>query len=168
MPSFISCLLDDLTLIQKEIRFRIHNLQWCIISVGRYYHHRINPICSFIISDSIQFLRKNRGRHGSMVVFFTTTHAIGAYYHQSCEFMARCKVVSSWRGVLYATLYDKVCQWLATVWWFSLGNPFSSTNKTDHHDIAECTLNTIKPTIGIIIKVIVGCIICNKHVSTHQ
>ena len=48
------------------------------------------------------------------------------------------------------TLCVKVCQWLATVWWFSPGPPFSSTNKTDHHDITEIllkvTLNTIKQT----------------------
>ena len=34
-------------------------------------------------------------------------------------------------------------------WWFSLGTPVSSTNKTDHHDITEIllkvTLNTINP-----------------------
>ena len=28
-----------------------------------------------------------------------------------------------------ATLCDKVCQWLATGWWFSLGILVSSTNK---------------------------------------
>ena len=61
--------------------------------------------------------------------------------------MARCKVVSSWQGVLYTTLYNKVCQCLATDWWFSLGTPFSSTNKTDRHDVAEVALNTIKPVI---------------------
>ena len=48
------------------------------------------------------------------------------------------------------TLCDNVCQWLATSRWFSPGPPVSSTNKTDHHDIAELllkvTLNTIKPT----------------------
>jgi hypothetical protein len=47
------------------------------------------------------------------------------------------------------TLCDNVCQWLATGRWFSLGPPFSSTNKTDRHDIAEILLkvafNTIKP-----------------------
>ena len=47
------------------------------------------------------------------------------------------------------TLYNKVCQWLATGWWFSLGHPVSSINKTDRHDIAEIllkvALNTIKP-----------------------
>jgi len=33
------------------------------------------------------------------------------------------------------TLCDKVCQWLATYRWFSPCPPFSSTNKTDRHDI---------------------------------
>ena len=51
----------------------------------------------------------------------------------------------------HTTLCDQVCQWLATGHWFSPGSPVSSTNKTDHHDIAEIllkvTLNTIKQTI---------------------
>ena len=42
--------------------------------------------------------------------------------------------------MLDTTLYDKVCQWLATGLWFSPGTPVSSTNKTDHHDIAEILL----------------------------
>jgi hypothetical protein len=33
----------------------------------------------------------------------------------------------------YTTFCDKVCQWLATGCWFSLGTPVSFTNKTDHH-----------------------------------
>jgi len=48
------------------------------------------------------------------------------------------------------TLCDKVCQWLVTGRWFSLGPPVSSTNKTDCHDISEILLkvaiNTIKQT----------------------
>jgi hypothetical protein len=52
-------------------------------------------------------------------------------------------------GAKCTTLCDKVCQWLATCRWFSLGPPVSSTNKTDRHDITEIllevTLNTIKP-----------------------
>ena len=51
------------------------------------------------------------------------------------------------RGVLDATLCDKVCQWLDTCGWFSPGTPISSTNKTDPHDIAKLlpkvALNTI-------------------------
>ena len=38
-------------------------------------------------------------------------------------------------------LCDKVCQWLAPGWWFSLGTPVSSTNKTNCHDITEILLN---------------------------
>ena len=54
------------------------------------------------------------------------------------------------RGVFDTTLCDKVCQWLATGRWFSLGTPVSSTNKTDRHDITEMLLKValiiIKPT----------------------
>jgi hypothetical protein len=38
------------------------------------------------------------------------------------------------------TLCDKVCQWLAAGWWFSLGTLVSSTNKADLHDITEILL----------------------------
>ena len=40
-----------------------------------------------------------------IVVGFTTTYAISAYHHQSCEFECH-----SWRGVIDTTLCDKVCQ----------------------------------------------------------
>ena len=46
----------------------------------------------------------------------------------------------SWRGVLDTTLCDKVCQWLATSWWYSLSTPVSSINKTDRHDITKILL----------------------------
>ena len=51
------------------------------------------------------------GNHGRdrMVVGFTTTCAISAYHHKSCEFESH-----SWQGVLDTTLCDKVCQWLVT------------------------------------------------------
>jgi hypothetical protein len=53
-------------------------------------------------------------------------------------------------GVFDITLFDKVCQWIATGRWFSPGTPVSSTNKTDRHDITEIllklALNTIKQT----------------------
>ena len=39
------------------------------------------------------------------------------------------------RGVLDATLYDSVCQWLAADQCFSLCNRVSSTNKIDRHYI---------------------------------
>jgi len=51
------------------------------------------------------------------------------------------------RGVLDTTWCDKVCPWLATGQWFSLGSTISSTNKTDRHDITEILL---KVTLKII------------------
>jgi hypothetical protein len=50
------------------------------------------------------------------------------------------------RGVLETTVCDKVCQWLATGRWFSLGPPISSTNKTDHHDIAQIPMKVALDT----------------------
>ena len=41
---------------------------------------------------------------------------------------------------------DKVCQWLATGWWFS---PVSSTIKTDRHDITEILLKVAINTINL-------------------
>jgi hypothetical protein len=46
----------------------------------------------------------------------------GKQYCLSCEFEPH-----SWLGVLDKTLCDKVCQWLATGLWISLGNPISAT-----------------------------------------
>jgi hypothetical protein len=47
------------------------------------------------------------------------------------------------QGVLDEILYDKVCQWLTA------GTLVSSTNKTDHHDIAEILLNVALSTTTI-------------------
>jgi len=44
------------------------------------------------------------------------------------------------RGILYTTLCEKVCQWLATGQWFSPCTPVSCTNQSDRHDIAELLL----------------------------
>ena len=89
-----------------------------------------------------------------MVVGFTTTYAISAFHHWSCEFESLW-----WRGVLDTTVCDKVCQWLVVDRDFSLGSPVSSTNKTDRHLIAEIllkvVLNTIKTKPNHIYKKIV-------------
>jgi hypothetical protein len=82
-----------------------------------------------------------RGRD-RIVVGFTTTCAISAYHHKSCEFEPR-----SWRGVLDNTC-DKNFQWLAAGRRFSPGTPVSSTNKTDHHDIAEILLKVALNTVN--------------------
>jgi hypothetical protein len=77
-----------------------------------------------------------------MVVGFTTTYVITAYYHYySCEFKS-----FSWWGLLNTTLWDKVCQWLAVGLWFS---PISSTNKTDCHDVTEILLKVVLSTITL-------------------
>ena len=54
------------------------------------------------------FQINDRGRRGrdSMVVGSTTTYAISAYHHQSCEFEPR-----TWQGILDTTLCDKDCRW---------------------------------------------------------
>ena len=65
-----------------------------------------------------------------------------------CEFENR-----SWRGVLNTTLWDKVCQWLATDRWFSPGTPVSSTNKFDSHDIIQLSpLLECDPTVCLLEK----------------
>ena len=46
-------------------------------------------------------------------------------------------------------LCDKVCQWLAAGWWFSLGTLVSSTNKTDCHDVTEIVLKVALNTITL-------------------
>jgi hypothetical protein len=47
------------------------------------------------------------------------------------------------------TICAKVCQWLTTGLWFSLGTPISSTNKTDRHDITEILLKMVLNIITI-------------------
>jgi hypothetical protein len=39
-----------------------------------------------------------------------------------------------------------------TGWWFSLGTPVSSTNKTDGHDITEMLLKVVLNTINQTLK----------------
>ena len=49
--------------------------------------------------------------------------------------------------LLYTTLCDKVCQWLAAGRWFTLSNLVSSTNKTEPHYITEILLKVALNTI---------------------
>ena len=82
-----------------------------------------------------------------MVVGFTTTSAISAFHHLSCEFEPHSR-----RGVLNTTLCDKVCQWLATGQWFFPGTLISSTNKTDRHNITGILLKVVLNTNKLIVK----------------
>jgi hypothetical protein len=58
-------------------------------------------------------------------------------------------------SLLNTTLCDKVCQWLATGWWFSRSTLVSSTNKTDRYDKTEIllkmVLNTIIPCLSSLV-----------------
>ena len=65
-------------------------------------------------------------------------------------------------GVLDTTLCDKVCQWLATGRWFSLGTTVSFTNKTDYHDITEIVLIVALNTITLTLNK-TFCIICKNY-----
>jgi len=58
------------------------------------------------------------------------------------------------RGVLDTTLCDKVCQLLAAGQWFSPATYFSSTNKTDRHNITEILLKVALNTIILIEKLV--------------
>jgi hypothetical protein len=73
-------------------------------------------------------------------VTFNNISAISWWSALLVETRARC-----------TTLFDKACQWLATGRWFSSGFPVS-TNKADHHDIAEILLKVTLSTIIIIMK----------------
>ena len=114
------------------------------VDTGGIVHHHclnflimINEITLFLVSGGC------RGRD-RIVNGFTTTCATNAYHHWSCVFESR-----SWRGVLDATLCDKVCQWFVAGWWFSLGPPVSSNNKTDRHDITEILSKVVLNTITL-------------------
>ena len=97
---------------------------------------------AYLFSSSEIEMRSHRGCD-HMIVGFTTICAINAYHHLSCDFESR-----SWRGVLYATLWYKICQWLATGRWFSPGTMVSTTNKTDRHDITEILLKVVFNTLN--------------------
>ena len=96
------------------------------MQTGQYiaiYHTYVDrDMTSHVIENKItNTIRGRRGRD-RMIVGFTTTCAISACHHYSCEFEHL-----SWRGLLVRALCDKVCQLLATGRWFSLGTPVSST-----------------------------------------
>jgi hypothetical protein len=70
-----------------------------------------------------------------MVVRFTTTCAIGAYHHYSCEFEPRGDVT-----IVYSIQHYVIK--LSVTLWFSQGTTVSSTNKTNYRDISKRSSNT--------------------------
>ena len=123
-------------------------------------------VTTTIYSNSL----KGRRSRGRLVVGFKTTCAISAYQHYICDVESR-----SLQGVLDSTLFDQVCQWLATARWFS---PISSINKTDCHDITEILLKGALTSItndGYVASVVIiilslpnsWLITCNKSNMTN-
>ena len=94
-----------------------------------------------LLKNILFFNSKMWGRRGRdrMVVRFTTTYAISANHYWCCVFeqcqslLMLCVRISI--RARCTTLWDTVCQWLATGRWFSQDTLVSSTNKTDHQDI---------------------------------
>ena len=60
---------------------------------------------------------------------------------------------SSWRDVLDITLYNNICQWLATVGRCSPGTLVSTTNTTHCHDITKILVKVVLNTINHISRV---------------
>jgi hypothetical protein len=58
-----------------------------------------------LIFSHSKYLSRGRRGCGRMVIGFTTTYVISAYYHQCCELESR-----EWRGVLDTTLHDKMSE----------------------------------------------------------
>ena len=81
----------------------------------------------------------------------TTFLSLTASYMVSFFFIGLPKIIHQRRPLLtccwYFTMHLVNQQWLATVQWFSLGPPVSSTIKTDHHNITEILLKVALITI---------------------
>jgi hypothetical protein len=87
--------------------------------------------------------RYTSGRRDRMVGGFTTTYAISAYHHWSCEFEYRlCEEYS---------IQHYLIKFVNDLWrpGFLRGTPVSSTNKTDRHHIAEISLKVELNTITL-------------------
>jgi hypothetical protein len=80
------------------------------------------------------------------VVGFTTTFAINAYHHWSCEFK-----YGSGEVYLIQHYVIKFVSDLRQIGGFCPGTPVSSTNKTDCHAITEILLKVVLNTITLTI-----------------
>jgi hypothetical protein len=99
-----------------------------------FLSHRIKGrmTCWFFIE-----LWKHKGGHGGWIYNYLCNQCLSPLkLWVRISIRARC-----------TTLCDKICQWLATAVWISLGPPVSSTNKTERHDITEILLKVALKTI---------------------
>ena len=96
----VSCARSFYCLTQEWVYFKLVLINWSWRKKNRQWHDM-----------QIQVNMRVKGRHA--LVGLTTICAISVYHHFSCAFEPR-----SWRDALYATLCDKMCQWLETGLWF--------------------------------------------------
>ena len=119
-------------------------------TLNLYIYRSVDLIYFFFYIHLLQVqLNTNTGSMIRQPTISTWLHAVLAMQCNRCLSPLMLWVRISIR-VRCTTLYDKVCQWLATGQWFSPGPLVSSTNKTDHHYLTEMLLkvafNTIKQT----------------------
>jgi hypothetical protein len=114
--------------------------------------HSIYNKCVFILYDTVKFydFKVQRGPSWS----WSYDSLIYNYLCNQCLSPLTLWVwFPLWRGVLDTTLCDIVCQWLTTGQCFLPGTAVSSTNETDHHNVAEILLKVVLNTINLTIKV---------------
>jgi hypothetical protein len=108
-------------------------------------HYKMYEEIHFNITTSLKFrfFLNHFVSHNRLHSSWSWLHGSWIYnylYNQCLSPLSGEFELRSWRGELDTALRDKVCQWLTTGRWFSLGTPVSSTNKTDLHDITEILL----------------------------
>jgi hypothetical protein len=106
-------------LITFHMAFRCESWSWCFLS---------SELSIFIDSKGASW----SWSYGSWIY--------SDLYNQYLSPLTLCTGIPPRRGVLDATLCDKVCQWFVTVRWFSPDTFVSSTNKTDRLDITKILL----------------------------
>ena len=113
------------------------------LKIDNNYKQFKNLILRVFIRNTVNIIT-SRGRRGRdrMVVGFATK------LRNQCLSPPTLWVrIPLRRGVLYTTLCDKICQWLAAGRWFS---PDYSTNKTDCHDLTKLLLYVVLNTVSLV------------------
>jgi hydrogenase maturation factor len=101
----------------------------------------------YSIIQSIQIANKctsMKGRRDHMVVGFTTTYAISAYHYKVCRSNPTHGEVYSLQHYMIKFVSDL---WQVSGFLWILHTRFSSTNKTDCHNITETLLKVALNTI---------------------
>ena len=164
--SFVNCAIlyfDFPKTVTLDVIFLIEHATFEVLKID----HEMRVIVRFVnIFNCLSYdwtIRRER----NVTLFDSSTK----YHHYNCEFEPR-----SGRGIVDTTIYDKVCQWLATGRWVF----FPPTNKTDRHDITEIllkvALNTINQTykykqkyVRCVTKalMVMNLCVCNNSIKIH-